>query len=138
MSSVNSVTLSGFVGKDPVIRYGSDGHAFTSFSLCVEGAKNKKTGEYNKFWFDIQVSGPIVEKLIIPYVKKGTHAGVAGKLRNRIRKSQDGTEKLVTEIVAYEVNLLPNGKRENAPQSISDEPNGNLSHDDFPDDDIPF
>jgi single-strand DNA-binding protein len=106
--SLNSVTLIGFVGKDPEIRHMSNGKMVAGFSLATsERWKDKTSGEMQEKteWhrcvaFDRQA------ETISEYVQKGSYLHVTGKLATRKWQDKDGSDRYTTEINAQSIIFL--------------------------------
>ena len=106
--SLNSVTLIGFVGKDPEIRHTSDGKMVAGFSVATsERWKDKASGDMKEKteWhrcvaFDRQA------ETISEYVTKGSYLHVTGKLATRKWQDKDGSDRYTTEINAQSIIFL--------------------------------
>jgi len=101
MASVNRVTLLGRVGKDPDVRFASDGKAIANLSLATnEVWKDKKTGQKNEKvqWHKVVLFGGLAE-VVQKYVTKGDLIYVEGKIETRKWQGQDGQDKYTTEII---------------------------------------
>ena len=89
---MNKVIITGNIGQDPVIAEKS-GRRFSTFSIAhTEKWTNKTTGakEERTEWFSVIASGDgLIDKVIVPYFKRGTRLLVEGKLR--CRKVDDKT-----------------------------------------------
>lgn len=144
MSSINKSIIIGNAGKDPEIRYLSDGSAVVNITVATsEKWKDKATGEQKEAteWHRIVLYGKVAE-IAGEYIKKGSSAYYEGKLKTRKWTDQSGIERYTTEIVCDKLQLLggkpqaesqpekrpaPSRKPSTPPQSIADL-----------DDDIPF
>lgn len=89
---MNKVIITGNIGHDPVINQNT-GRRFCTFSIAhTEKWKNKTTGasEERTEWFGVIASGDgLIDKVIVPYFKRGTKLLVEGKLRCRKSKDKD-------------------------------------------------
>ena len=109
------ITVLGYLGSDPEMRYMPDGTAVTSFSLATsKGWKDKATGEPVKqtTWFRVSVWGKRGEN-VNQYLTKGSKCLVEGELKPdtatgspRIWTRQDGTVGASFEITAANVVFL--------------------------------
>lgn len=108
--SINRVTLTGNLGKDPETKVLPSGSSITSFSLGVGGSKKSASGEWENvtYWVKIAVFGKTAE-FVQKYVHKGSAVGVDGELRTRSWEGEDGKKNSLTEVVADEVVLLGGG-----------------------------
>ena len=102
MSSVNSVTLIGNVGKDPEIRSFNNGGKVASFSVATsESWKDKTSGERKTKteWHKISIFNENLVSVVERFVKKGTKLYLTGQLETRKWTNKDGIEQYTTEIV---------------------------------------
>jgi single-strand DNA-binding protein len=101
-----SITIIGNLGKDPEMRYTSDGKPVTSFSVAV------RDGE-NTLWFRVSTWNKNAENAHA-YLKKGSRVQCVGKMQEpRIFTGQDGTPRTALEMTAFSILFLSN-KDENA------------------------
>lgn len=107
--SVNKVILVGNCGKDPDIKYLDNNICVANFSIATteRGYKNKEGKEIpdRTEWHNIVVwrgLAQVVEK----FVKKGTQIYIEGKIRTRSYDDKDGNKRYITEIYAYNLQLL--------------------------------
>jgi len=108
MASLNKATLIGNLGKDPEVRYMTNGEAVANFSIATtekwkgqDGQVQEKTEWHNIVMF--KKLAEIAEK----YLKKGSQVYLEGKITTR--KWQDkttGQDRYTTEIVASEMKML--------------------------------
>lgn len=137
MASLNRVMLIGNLGRDPEVRYMTNGEAVANFSIATteswkgkDGQKQEKTDWHNIIMFRklAEIAGQ--------YLKKGSSVYVEGKLQTRKWQDKSGQDRYTTEIIADVLKML-DGKRDDAAQ----EKTGRQAHyeksDGF-DDDIPF
>jgi single-strand DNA-binding protein len=150
MASLNKVQLIGNLGKDPEVRYLSNGDAVANISIATtEKWKDKTTGEKKEHveWHRVSFFGKLAE-IIEKYTAKGSSIYVEGSLRTRKYTDKDGVEKYATEIRGEQIQLLSGGNRDGQqqrPQQSQQQPqrqqqqapqrSGNF---DDMDDDIPF
>ncbi len=109
------ITVVGYLGSDPEMRYMPDGTAVTSFSLATsKGWTDKATGEPVKqtTWFRVSVWGKRGEN-VNQYLSKGSKCLIDGELKPdqttgspRIWTRQDGTVGASFEITANNVIFL--------------------------------
>ena len=116
MASVNKVILVGNLGKDPEVRYMSDGGAVVNLSIATSSSwKDKNTGEKREEteWHRVVMYNRLAE-IAGEYCKKGRSVYIEGKLKTRKWQDKDGQDKYTTEIVADQMQLL--GGRDDAAQ----------------------
>lgn len=100
---INTVTLSGNVGRTPEVRYFDSGKVIATFSLAVQAYKNK---EKVTLWFDCQ-AWEGTAKLIGEYVKKGDPITVSGSLDIETWEAKEGGKRSKTVVVVRDVQLAP-------------------------------
>ena len=104
MSGINKAILVGRLGRDPEVRYTSDGRAVTNFSIATSDEwKDKDTGEKRERteWHRIVAFGKLGE-ICGEYLSKGRQVYIEGKLQTRSWE-KDGVTRYTTEIVAGDV-----------------------------------
>lgn len=141
MADLNYCVFIGRLGRDPEVRYLSNGDAACNFSLAVgKKWKDKNTGETKEqtTWVRCSAFGKTAE-LIGQYAKKGSQMRVNGELSVRKYNDKDGVEKESTEIRLQDFQLLgarPDGAAP-APAPAR-APAAAPRQAPAPDDDIPF
>ena len=130
---MNVVILTGNLGRDPEVRYTTEGVAVAQFPLAVNFTRGdrKRTDWVNVVCFRKQA------EVVAEHLAKGSRVGVEGSLRTRTWTDSEGNRRKVVEVVARRVEFLgrkaePTGEPEEVPPPPE---NG-----DVPDagDDIPF
>lgn len=137
----NKVFLLGNLGKDPEVRFTSNGRAVAKFPVATserwtdqDGNKQERTE-----WHNVVVWGKQAETCG-QYLAKGRQVFVEGSVRTRQYDDKDGNKRYITEIVARDVRFLGSGggagRSPDMPQSA---PRGEEVGGGPPDeDDIPF
>lgn len=100
-NDVNKAIILGRLGKDPEIRYSSNGAAIANFTVATgESWKNKETGEKEERteWHRVTAFGKLAE-IIGEYLKKGSQVYIEGRLQTRKWQDQSGADRYTTEIV---------------------------------------
>jgi len=107
MSSVNKVFILGRLGKDPEIRYTSEGKPIASFSVATSTYGKDSSGNKTEFteWHRISAFSKAAE-VVDKYVKKGDLIHIEGSLRTKKWVDSNGQEKYATDIVVGRLNLL--------------------------------
>ena len=106
---INKVILIGNLGKDPEVRYMTNGEAVANLTLATSDSwKDKATGEQQERteWHNLVFYRRLAE-IAGEYLKKGSKIYVEGKLQTR--KWQDknsGTDRYTTEIIVNEMQML--------------------------------
>lgn len=115
--SMNRVVLVGRLTKDPELRYTPSGVAVAQFTLAVNRTFTNSNGEREADFVNIVVWRKTAEN-VANYLKKGSLAGVDGRIQTRKYEGQDGKTVWVTEVVAESVQFLEpkssNGNNGNA------------------------
>ncbi len=115
MASVNRVQLLGNCGRDPELRYLPSGKAVTQISIATSSKrKDKDSGETieETQWHRVTFFDRLAE-IAGEYVKKGKQVYIEGRITYRKYTDKDGAEKMSTDIIATELQLL--GGRDDAP-----------------------
>lgn len=98
---LNKVSLIGYVGQDPEIRYTADKQPVAVFSVATgESWKDKETGETRERtqWHRIVVYNKLAE-IAGEYLKKGMQVYLEGRLQVRKWTDSIGAERYSTEVV---------------------------------------
>jgi single-strand DNA-binding protein len=106
--SVNKVILIGHLGKDPEVRYMTNGEAVANVSLATsenwkdkEGKKKEKTEWHNLVFYRrlAEIAGE--------YLKKGAQIYVEGRIQTRkYQDKETGADRYTTEIIVNEMKML--------------------------------
>ena len=105
---INKAVIVGKLGKDPEIRYATNGNAVTSLSVATnETWKNRETGEAEQRteWHRIVVFGRLAE-IASQYLRKGSQAYFEGRIKTSKWQDKNGADRYTTEIVANEMQML--------------------------------
>lgn len=108
MRGVNKVLIIGNLGNDPETRQFDNGGSVTNISVATsEQWTDKQSGEKREAteWHRISFSGRLAE-IAAQYLRKGSKVYVEGKLSTRKYQAQDGTDRYVTEIKAFSMQML--------------------------------
>jgi single-strand DNA-binding protein len=136
------ITIVGYLGNDPVMRFTPSGTAVTSFTVAANYSYTNNAGQKvdETTWFKISVWGSQAESCN-QYLKKGRPVLVVGRLRGdpqtgrpTIYNRKDGTPGASFEVTAQNVRFLPSGGDSGGYQAdMGDDDQGG-----FEDDSIPF
>ena len=108
MASVNKVILVGNLGRDPEVRYMTNGEAVANVSLATtESWKDKASGDKKGLteWHRLVFYRKLAE-IVGQYLKKGSTVYVEGRLKTRKWTDKDGQERQTTEIEVTEMQML--------------------------------
>ncbi|HII3016072.1 TPA: single-stranded DNA-binding protein [Listeria monocytogenes] len=102
---MNRVVLVGRLTKDPDLRYTPAGVAVATFTLAVNRTFTNQNGEREADFINCVVWRKPAEN-VANFLKKGSMAGVDGRVQTRNYEGNDGKRVYVTEIVAESVQFL--------------------------------
>jgi single-strand DNA-binding protein len=139
---LNRTVLVGRLTADPNLRYTPNGVAVATFTLAVNRPFSK---EKESDFINCVVWKKAAEN-VANFLKKGSLAGVDGRIQTRNYEGQDGKKVYVTEVLAESVQFLePKGekKQENKSASIkglmtTDKEDPFSGQIDIDDSDLPF
>ncbi|MCY4378946.1 MAG: single-stranded DNA-binding protein [Candidatus Dadabacteria bacterium] len=142
MAAVNKAIILGNLGRDPEVRYTSDGKAITNFSVATTEKWRDRDGNSQERteWHRVVVFDRLGE-VCGEYLSKGSSVYVEGYLRTRSWEDREGNKRYTTEIVGRTVQFL-SARGESGRQGRREPP----AEDDFAyeegsgmtDDDVPF
>ena len=98
---MNTITITGNVGRDPELKYSANGTAVVKFSVADTAGRddNKKT-----IWHDVVVFKEQAEH-VAASVKKGSRVIVTGRLDKSEYTGKDGVKKQRVEVIADDVSI---------------------------------
>jgi single-strand DNA-binding protein len=129
---MNSISVSGNLGKDSEMRHLANGDAICSFSVADSMGKDKAT-----IWWNCSLFGKRAEALS-PYLMKGQQVTVIGNVTEREWTDKEGGKRKSMDVRVSDVALM-GGKREGAaaPRPAAKPAAAGSGFDDM-DDGIPF
>src|SRR5579871_1420408 len=154
--SINKVILIGRLGKDPEVKYTSNGSPVAKFTLATDEVYKDRAGEQQRRteWHNIVAWNKLAE-ICGEYLTKGKQVYIEGSIRSRQWQDQSGNKRTSYEIVANQMQML--GSRGDSPgggpgRSSQERPSGEFRASATPppsaepiapepeisDDDIPF
>lgn len=104
----NLVLLSGYLARDPDVRFTQKGSAVCHFTVGVTRRyKDTASGEWKDdvAWVPVDIWGEAAERLK-DKLKKGSPVHVEGRLRSREFEDKSGQKRTVLEVVARRVQFL--------------------------------
>lgn len=140
--SFNKIILVGNLGRDPELRYTSQGTPVCSFTMATNERKKDKSGEFQDIttWFRVSLWGRQAETAS-QYLTKGRPVYIEGRLRVEEWTDRDGRSRFTLEVHATDMQFI-GGVRgdETAPSPRSETPHTieDKSGPEISDDDIPF
>ena len=107
MPSFNKITIVGYLGRDPEIRYTAAGDAVCSFSIATTERRKNAEGELadETTWFKITVWRRQAE-LANQYLSKGKQVYVEGRLRQVEFTDREGNKRTALEVNASDIQFL--------------------------------
>lgn len=102
---MNRVVLVGRLTKDPDLRYTPNGVPVATFTLAVNRTFTNQQGERETDFINCVVWRRPAEN-VANFLKKGSLAGVDGRIQTRNYEGQDGKRVYVTEVLAESVQFL--------------------------------
>lgn len=145
MASFNTITIVGYLGRDPELRYTPDGTPVCNFSVATTERKKDKSGEYQDHttWFRVNLWRRQAE-VASQYLSKGKLVYVQGRLSQSEYQDRDGNTRTSLEVNATDIQFIgPRGEegpaaasapREERSQRAAapPEPAGPITDDDIP------
>lgn len=102
---INRVVLVGRLTKDPELRYTPTGVAVARFTLAVNRTFSNQSGEREADFINCVVWRKQAENTA-NFLKKGSLAGIEGRIQTGSYEGQDGKRVYTTEVVADSVQFL--------------------------------
>ena len=128
--SINSVAISGNLGRDPELRATKSGMQVLSFSVCVNTqVKRGDSWEDKPNWVEVSIFGRRAEA-VAKYLAKGTHVTLHGRLSQSTWETKDGQKRSRLEVIADDIDFSGGARSDSAPAAEPAQ--------DYYDEDIPF
>ncbi|SDZ65226.1 single-strand DNA-binding protein [Evansella caseinilytica] len=102
---INRIVLVGRLTKDPELRYTANGIAVATFTLAVNRPFSNQQGNREADFINCVIWRKPAEN-VANFLKKGSLAGVDGRLQTRSYDNNEGRRVYVTEVVADSVQFL--------------------------------
>lgn len=102
MASFNKITIVGYCGRDPELKYTPQGTAVCNFSIATT---EKRKDTETTTWFRVTAFGRLAE-VVNEYVQKGKQVYVEGRLRQDEYTDRDGNKRTTLDVTASEVQFL--------------------------------
>lgn len=144
-ASINKVILIGRLGKDPEVKYTTNGSPVAKFSVATDEVFKDRSGEQQRRteWHNIVAWNKLAE-ICGEYLTKGKQVYIEGSIRSRQWEDQSGNKRTAYEIVARDMKML-GSKLESERTAAqdrsaveSDTPVSPPTPPEMSDDDIPF
>lgn len=133
MASYNKISIIGYLGRDPEMRYLPDGTAVCNFSVATTEKRKDMTGEPRELttWFRINIWGRQAE-LAEQWVKKGSRVYLEGRLTMQEYTDREGNPRTSLEVRATELQFLDGTNRNDKPAGQAQAANSSIEDDEIP------
>jgi single-strand DNA-binding protein len=120
MASFNKIIIVGYLGRDPEIRYSSQGTAICDFSVATTERRKDKSGEPQEVttWFRVSLFGRQAE-VAHQYLTKGRQVYVEGSLSQREWTDQNGATRTSLEVRGTDIQFIAPHSESEQPQAAS-------------------
>jgi len=145
MASFNKITIVGYLGKDPELRYTPQGVPVCDFSVATTERRKDRSGEFQDLttWFRVTFWRNQAE-LASQYLAKGRQVYVEGRLSQREYQDRDGNTRYSLEVQGTDLRFLGSRSDEGLSSRPGDRSASRQDHSPeeppvaITDDDIPF
>lgn len=149
MNMINTVVLVGRLTKDPELKYTQSGIAVTRFTLAVNRTYTNQQGQREADFVNCVAWRKQADN-IANHLRKGSLAGIEGRIQTRNFEGKDGNRVFMTEILANSIQFLEpkNSNRGNTSQTTEQDQSQYSNNSDpfttgdgpveVSDDDLPF
>ncbi|MCI0392155.1 MAG: single-stranded DNA-binding protein [Acidobacteria bacterium] len=116
--SFNKITIVGYLGRDPELRYTPQGTAVCNMSVATTEKRKNSSGETEEhtIWFRVTAWGRQAESAA-EYLAKGRQVYIEGRLRLEEYTDRDGAPRTSPEVNANDIQFL--GSRSETAQTTS-------------------
>lgn len=117
MSAINTIVISGRLGRDPEMKYTQAGKAVTSFSVAVD----RRGRDAGADWFQVTAWEKLGE-LCSEHLAKGRQVVIRGRMTSR-EYEKDGAKRTAWDLIAEDVQFIgPRDDEANAPRPQQQRP----------------
>jgi len=108
---MHKITIIGHLGRDPEMRYTSEGQAVTTFSVASSRKYKTSAGEQREEteWFNVSAWGKLGETCN-QYLTKGKQVYIEGRLKTRTYQAQNGETRFSIDVTCQEIQFLGGGQ----------------------------
>ena len=148
MASFNKITIVGYLGRDPELRYTPQGTAVCDFSVATTERRKDKSGEFqdSTTWFRVTFFGRLAE-VANQYLSKGKQVYVEGRLSQREWQDREGTTRTNLEVTGSDLQFIGSRSEDGGPPreerasgagaggrqpAVREEPTDAITEDDVP------
>ncbi len=116
---LNKVMIIGYLGRDPEMRFTPSGRPVTSFSVATSRTWTSAEGERREEteWFNVVAWGTLAE-ICKTHLSKNQQVYVEGRLQTRGWEDETGKKHFRTELVANEMILLGDRRRDSHHEDV--------------------
>ena len=142
MASFNKITIVGYLGRDPELRYTPQGTPVCDFSVATTERRKDKGGEPqdSTTWFKVVFWGRQAE-VANQYLSKGKQVYLEGRLSQREWQDRDGNTRTSLEVTGTDLQFI-GSRSDDAPAAREDRPTRPPMREPAPEavseDDVPF
>jgi single-strand DNA-binding protein len=117
MASFNKVIIVGYLGRDPELRYTTQGTPVCDFSVATTERRKDKSGKMQEVttWFRVSLFGRQAE-VASQYLTKGRQVYVEGQLSQREWTDKEGAARTSLEVRGTEIQFLSPASEGDQPQ----------------------
>ena len=118
MGSFNKITIVGYLGRDPELRYTPQGTPVCDFSVATTERRKDKSGEFqdNTTWFRVSFWGRLAE-VANQYLSKGKQVYIEGRLTQREWQDREGITRTTLEVNGSDLQFIgPRSDEAGAPR----------------------
>jgi single-strand DNA-binding protein len=107
MASFNKITIVGYLGRDPELRYTPQGTPVCDFSVATTERRKDKGGEPqdSTTWFKVVFWGRQAE-VASQYLSKGKQVYLEGRLSQREWQDRDGNTRTSLEVTGSDLQFI--------------------------------
>lgn len=107
MASFNKVTIVGYLGRDPELRYTPQGTPVCDFSIATTERRKDKSGEFQDHttWFRVSLFGRQAE-VASQYLSKGRQVYVEGTLTLREYTDKEGNARTSLDVRGSDIQFI--------------------------------
>jgi single-strand DNA-binding protein len=107
MASFNKIMIVGYLGRDPELRYTTQGTPVCDFSVATTERRKDKSGDSQEIttWFRVSLFGRQAE-VASQYLSKGRQVYVEGQLSQREWTDKEGAARTSLEVRGTDIQFL--------------------------------
>jgi single-strand DNA-binding protein len=107
MASFNKITIVGYLGRDPELRYTPQGTPVCDFSVATTERRKDKSGDTQEVttWFRVSMFGRQAE-IASQYLSKGRQVYIEGQLSQREWTDKEGAARTSLEVRGTDIQFL--------------------------------